>query len=199
MVHHKHYPNLGSDTSTMQNFCASSSGVISPGQPVVGYLHPLVFGMQMKLLPSLPYIYSSVFTYLQFARSKVEQIHLFVDWPDEWAVGRAGGTIAWGSERACSPTASAVVLLSSEIMQINSKKEERFSTLGLQSSFRSHLTLALDFLWLKRKIRDCSQSIRSMDPPLVIQRPLPLIPKENWLLFSPILISIASIYLEIKA
>ena len=196
MVHHKHYPNLGSDTSTMQNFCASSSGVISPAQPVVGYLHPLVFGVQMELLPSLPYIYSSVFTYLQFARSKVEQIHFFVQWPDGGAVGRAGGTVPG---RACSPTASAVVLLSSEIMQINSKKEERFSTLGLQSSFRSHLTLALDFLWLKRKIRDCSQSIRSMGPPLVIQRPLPLIPKENWLLFSPILISIASIYLEIKA
>ena len=159
MVRHKHYPNLGSDTSTMQNSCASSSGVISPGQPVVGYLHPLVFGMQMKLLPSLPYIYSSVFTYLQFARSKFEQIHFFVHWPDGGAVGR---------------TASAVVLLSSEIM--------RCSTLGLQPSFRSHLTLALDLLWLKRKIRDCSQSIRSMDPPLVIQRPLPLIPYENWLI-----------------
>ena len=96
MVHHKHYPNLGSDTSTMQNFCASSSGVISPGQPVVGYLHPLVFGMEMALLPSLQYIYSSVFTYLQFVRSKFEQIHFFVQWPDGCEVGRAGGTIAWG-------------------------------------------------------------------------------------------------------
>ena len=96
MVHHKHYPNLGSDTSTMQNFCASSSGVISPGQPVVGYLHPLVFGMEMALLPSLQYIYSSVFTYLQFVRSKFEQIHFFVQWHDGCEVGRAGGTIAWG-------------------------------------------------------------------------------------------------------
>ena len=40
---------------------------------------PPVFGMQMWHLPSLPYIYSSVFTYLrQFARSKFVQIHFFV-------------------------------------------------------------------------------------------------------------------------
>ena len=29
------------------------------------YLHPLFFGMQMWHLPSLPYIHSSVLTYLQ--------------------------------------------------------------------------------------------------------------------------------------
>ena len=29
------------------------------------YLTPLVFGMLMRQLPSLPYIYSSVFTYLR--------------------------------------------------------------------------------------------------------------------------------------
>ena len=171
MVHHKHYPNLGSDTSTMQNFCAGSSGVISPGQPVVGYLHPLVLGMQMELWPSLPYIYSSVFTYLQFARSKFEQIHFFVQWPaggGGGAVGRAGGTDSMGSQGELARRLRArSSFRSSEIV--------RCSTLGLQPSFRSHLSLALDLLWLKRKIRDCSQSIRSMDPPLVIQRPLPLI------------------------
>ena len=78
--------------------------------------------------------------------------------------------------RACKQATKAVVLLYSEpaqqaknkIMQLSSKKGGKmFYARQLPSSFRSHLTRALDLLWLKR---DCSQF---MDPPLVIQRLLP--------------------------
>ena len=166
MVHHKHYPNLGSDTSTMQNFCASSSGVISPGQPV--FAPPSFWNGNGTFTIFAIYLLLSFYIFA-ICKEQIWANPLFR--PVTWRV--------WGGESWRYHSMGSQGELARRLRARSSFRSSeivRCSTLGLQPSFRSHLTLALDLLWLKRKIRDCSQSIRSMDPPLVIQSPLPLIP-----------------------